>query len=57
MAKNLFQKKRLNPNDHKREEKVAKGIRNGFIFASIAGVVVKEGPKLVKKVVKMITKA
>ena len=56
MSKDLFQSKKLNPKDHKKEEDTAKNVRNGFLLAGFISLAVKEGPKLIKKVVNVITK-
>lgn len=56
MAKEQFQKKQLDPNDHKDEVNKAKMIRDGIAVIGIIALAVKAGPKLIKDAISSLIK-
>ena len=56
MAKEQFQKKQLDPNDHKDEVNTAKMIRDGITVIGLIVLAVKAGPKLIKEAISSMIK-
>mgnify|MGYP000190384228 CR=1 FL=1 len=57
MTDNRFQNKKLNPDDHKKEDNAAKTVRNGALIAGVLGLAIKGVPKLVDAAKKLFVKS
>ena len=56
----MFQKQKLNREDHKKIDNAAKNVRNGVgvlgVLAIVGTAAVKYGPKFIKSAIKIVSK-